>query len=362
LTAELRWILLGLSVPLLALIWWWTARRSGQSPGNPELRESLGGTPLGGIPSGGTPPAGAPQIGILADMIPPLDPRYADSDDDEDITALSEPRDWGVPPFEPLHIRTGDFDRVPVLDGPMMIHRDAPPRHGSAPEVSMTASVRDVPVLQPAPQAAASQRPAPANVPPASASPARASPARASPARAAPASAVPASAVPASAAPPNALGDNSDRFSPVTPPAPNAAELQRIVTIRVCSVGETRWSGARLLTALEVHGLAFGRYQVFHRKHADGRSLFCVASLIEPGTFDVAAMPDQEFRGVTLFAVLPGPIPPLETMDELLGTARGLAEELSGMVQDAKGNPLSPQRAAAMREDAARFQASLAGH
>jgi cell division protein ZipA len=148
----------------------------------------------------------------------------------------------------------------------------------------------------------------------------------------------------------------------VSPPAPNAAELQRIITIRVCTVGDTRWSGAQLLTALELHGLAFGRYQVFHRKHADGRSVFCVASLIEPGTFDVAEMPNQEFRGVTLFAVLPGPTPPLETVDELLGTARGLAEELSGMVQDAKGSPLSPQRAAAMREDAARFQASLAGH
>ncbi len=140
------------------------------------------------------------------------------------------------------------------------------------------------------------------------------------------------------------------------------AELQRIVTIRVCSVGEMRWSGARLMAALELHGLAFGRYQVFHRKHADGRSLFCVASLIEPGTFDLAAMADQEFRGVTLFAVLPGPIATPGTVDELLGTARGLAEELSGMVQDAKGIPLSPQRAAAMREDAVRFQASLAGH
>ena len=116
-----------------------------------------------------------------------------------------------------------------------------------------------------------------------------------------------------------------------------------------------------MTAALELHGLAFGRYQVFHRKHADGRSLFCVASLVEPGTFDIAAMPDQEFRGITLFAVLPGPIPPLETVDELLDTARGLAEELSGMVQDAKGIPLSPQRAAAMREDVARFQALLPG-
>jgi cell division protein ZipA len=147
----------------------------------------------------------------------------------------------------------------------------------------------------------------------------------------------------------------------VAPPAPNAAELQRIVTIRVCAVGDTRWSGIELMGALELHGLAFGRYQVFHRKHVDGRSLFCVASLVEPGTFDVAKMSEQEFRGVTLFAVLPGPIVPLETVDELFRTARGLAEELSGMVQDAKGMPLSPQRAAAVREDVARFQASLAG-
>jgi cell division protein ZipA len=114
-----------------------------------------------------------------------------------------------------------------------------------------------------------------------------------------------------------------------------------------------------LMAALELHGLAFGRYQVFHRKHPDGRSLFCVASLVEPGTFDVAQMTQQEFRGVTLFAVLPGPLPPLETMDELFGTARDLAEELSGMVQDGKGMPLSPQRAAALREDVARFQALL---
>lgn len=61
-----------------------------------------------------------------------------------------------------------------------------------------------------------------------------------------------------------------------------------------------------------------------------------------------------------MFAVLPGPLAPLDLMDELVGTARGLAKELSGMVQDAKGMPMSPQRAAALREDIARFQAALA--
>jgi FtsZ-interacting cell division protein ZipA len=46
-------------------------------------------------------------------------------------------------------------------------------------------------------------------------------------------------------------------------------------------------------------------------------------------------------------------------VDEMLGAARGLAQELAGMVQDSKGIPMSPQRAAALRDDVARFQASL---
>ncbi|MDP9085064.1 MAG: cell division protein ZipA C-terminal FtsZ-binding domain-containing protein, partial [Pseudomonadota bacterium] len=173
----------------------------------------------------------------------------------------------------------------------------------------------------------------------------------------APAPEAPAPAPEAPAPALGSIGENSDRFAAL--PSPNTAQLQRIVTIRVCGVDDARWSGAELMSALEAHGLSFGRYQVFHRKHSNGRSLFCVASLIEPGTFDIAAMPEQEFRGITLFAVLPGPIEPLDTLSELFATARGLAEELSGAVQDAKGMPLSPQRATAMREDIARFQAQL---
>jgi cell division protein ZipA len=297
--AELRWILLGLSLPLLAGIWWWTARRAGQARGNAELREST----------------------------PPLDPRFADADErfadtDDDMRPEPESRDWGVPPFEPLNIHTADFDRVPVLDGPMMVNADAAPAplRAPAPALAAVTASRPAPVMPPA----------------------------------APPPAVPSVSTSAPASEPGAR-------AAAAPPAANAAELQRIVTIRVCAVGETRWSGTQLMSAFELHGLAFGRYQVFHRKHVDGRSLFCVASLIEPGTFDVAEMADQEFRGVTLFAVMPGPLQPLDTLDELLGTARGLAEELSAMVQDAKGVPLSPQRAAALREDIARFQASLPG-
>jgi cell division protein ZipA len=266
--AELRWILLSLSLVLLAGIWWWGRRRSSQAPGDAQLRE----------------------------ITPNLEPHRHEPPMHESPHS----GDWGVPPLEPLSIRTQDYEGVPLLDIPMMVQVDPTLQLAPAP-VTMVTPGR-VPTLQPA---------------------------------------------------------AIERSSAPAAHGANAAEQQKIVTVRVLAVGDARWPGATLLSALELHGLAYGRHQVFHRRHVDGRSLFCVASLIEPGTFDVARMSCEEFRGVTLFAVLPGPVEPLLTVDELLGAARGLAQELSGMVQDSKGMPLSPQRAAALRDDIARFQASL---
>jgi cell division protein ZipA len=283
--AELRWILLGLSLVLLAGIWWWGRRRSSQAPGDAQLRE----------------------------ITPSLEPQRP-----EPAAREAEPQpEWGVPPFEPLSIHTHDYEHVPVLDGPMMVAADPAPSMSPAPTAQATAHATAPPPASPAAAPSLSGRV------------------------------------------PTLLPESTDRTSAAPAQTPNASEQQKIVTVRVCAPGEVRWSGATLLSALELHGLAYGRYQVFHRRHVDGRSLFCVASMIEPGTFDVARMATEEFRGITLFAVLPGPVEPLLTVDELLGAARGLAQELSGMVQDQKGMPLSPHRAAALRDDVARFQASL---
>jgi len=298
--AELRWILLALSVVLLAGIWWWGRRRSSQAPGNAQMREIT--------------PSIEPQR--------PAAPR-------ETVPKIEPESEWGVPPFEPLSIHTHEYERVPVLDGPMMVSADPAPSlspGGSAPSMSAAPTAAAAPSMSAAPALSA----APAGA-----------------------------ATPVPGRVPTLLPESIDRSSAPPPQMPNASEQQKIIAVRVCAPGEARWSGATLLSALELHGLAYGRYQVFHRRHVDGRSLFCVASLIEPGTFDVARMSTEEFRGITLFAVLPGPVEPLLTVDELLGAARGLAQELAGMVQDNKGMPLSPQRAAALRDDVARFQASL---
>jgi cell division protein ZipA len=337
-TTELRLILLALSLVLLAGIWWWGARKSTQAPGKSELRE----------PSISEPPRREAVIEAVVDL--ESTPMAA-----EELTAPA--RDWGVPPFEPLSIRTTEYDRVPVLDGPMMVQADSlrPMRASEAPLVAPAPAVEPLEELEAT---------APATIP--TATPATIAPTTSPPTTSAPTASPPKAPSPPVAAPvgtrvPTLLADNSDRIAVAPTRVPNTSEQQKIVSIRVCAPGEGRWPGTALMAALESHGLAYGRYQVFHRKHIDGRSLFCAASLVEPGSFDVAHMATDEFRGVTLFAVLPGPVEPLLTVDELLSAARGLAQDLSGMVQDAKGVPLSPQRAAALRDDVARFQASLPG-
>jgi cell division protein ZipA len=345
--AELRWILLGLGTLAIGAIWWWSARRSAQAPGNAQLRESTVGPVATPAPLQASMPAPA-----SAEM-PHVEKRSI---------AGAEGRasaEWSISPLEPLSIRTADFEDVPVMDQPMMTHPDP---------LDVTQDLGSVHTARttPGPRSAAPAASAPKSAVPAAgaakdavlAAPGLRSAAREAPAmQPGGAAHIPTLAAPPGPSPPRPVPEHSDRLDAVAPA--NSSEKQKIVTVRVCAVGETRWPGARLMSTLEEHGLAYGRYQVYHRKHADGRSVFCVASLIEPGTFDVARMPSDQFRGVSLFAVLPGPLEPLQTVDALFATARDLARDLSGTVQDAKGIPFSPQRVAALREDVARFQAEL---
>ncbi len=285
--SELRWILLGLGLLLIGGIWWRGTRGARQASGDADLRDTAATRAVPAEPVHHSLDAGAAVHG------------------GHDEFAVTD-RDWGVSPFEPLTIKTADFERVPVLDEPFVTDPEAVARPAVRP-----------PAPAPAPAPARAPAPAPMN---------------------------------------EARTDHSDRFA-IPPPQPraSASERQKIITLRIVALGDARWSGRKLLDAFEMQGLAFGRYQVFHRNHADGRSLFCVASLVEPGTFDLEQMPDQEFRGLSCFAVLPGPLEPLQTYEALISTARRLAESLTGMVQDGKGLPLSPQRAAALREEVAQF-------
>lgn len=128
--------------------------------------------------------------------------------------------------------------------------------------------------------------------------------------------------------------------------------VRRIVALRLVAPGE-RFAGRAVRQALTAEGFVLGKLSIFHRAGPDGRAVVSAASLNKPGTFDAEAIDMQRYSGLNLFAVLPGPLPSATAFEELLTAARNLSERLQGALQDERGEPLTPMRAAMIRESLA---------
>ncbi|HEY5558652.1 MAG TPA: cell division protein ZipA C-terminal FtsZ-binding domain-containing protein [Steroidobacteraceae bacterium] len=133
------------------------------------------------------------------------------------------------------------------------------------------------------------------------------------------------------------------------------ASQQRIVALRLVAP-EAGWHGQQLREALEAEGLRFGRYSIFHREREDGKTLIYVASMLEPGSFDLAKMDDQAFPGISLFGIVPGPIDAPATFDLVLAVGRRLADRIKGQLQDEQGSTLTAQRILNLREELVHFE------
>lgn len=150
----------------------------------------------------------------------------------------------------------------------------------------------------------------------------------------------------------------ADAPRPAPPPRDASAPRQRqkIIALRVTAPAPERFEGAFLEEALRAEGFAFGRFGIFHRLDAAGRPILSLASLLEPGTFDPATMARCSYPGVALFAVLPGPVPAPQALEELVESGRYLAERLGGSLLDDRGAALSVQRIGQLREEVLDFE------
>ena len=127
-------------------------------------------------------------------------------------------------------------------------------------------------------------------------------------------------------------------------------EERRIVALRLVAAQPARFAGRSLRQALAAEGFVLGRFDIFHKPDEARRAVLSAASLTRPGTFDADTMDSQHFGGLSLFAVLPGPMSPPEAFEELVATARNLNDRLCGVLQDEGGTPLTPARIASLRE------------
>ncbi|GMW08232.1 MAG: cell division protein ZipA [Gammaproteobacteria bacterium] len=132
----------------------------------------------------------------------------------------------------------------------------------------------------------------------------------------------------------------------------------RVITVRLMARGHGSFSGEDLILSLRNAGLRHGRFGIFHRHDPDDESRinFSVASLVEPGSFDLSQLKTSRFPGVSLFLALPGPTDTVAAFDDMLSTARSLAEALDGELLDEQGSHLSVQRERYLREEVIQYR------
>jgi cell division protein ZipA len=148
---------------------------------------------------------------------------------------------------------------------------------------------------------------------------------------------------------------------PPAPPAPRVRPVplpEKVVTLRLMSREPPGFPGEALVLALREAGLAHGRYGIFHRADAADpeAALFSVASLVEPGSFDLERLRTTTYPGVSLFLTIPGPGDAVAAFDAMVDAGRALAAQLGGELLDEQGSTFSIQRQRYIREEIIQFR------
>jgi cell division protein ZipA len=151
-------------------------------------------------------------------------------------------------------------------------------------------------------------------------------------------------AAPAPEPPPASLVQTVSEEEKARPPP------DRIVALRLVPRG-TELAMERAVVALRNAGLEHGRYAIFHRQLGTNREAFSVASLTEPGSFDLDRLANNTIAGLSFFVVLPGKGDPVARFDAMVETARRLSVELAGDLFDERGSSWSSQRERYLREE-----------
>ena len=131
-------------------------------------------------------------------------------------------------------------------------------------------------------------------------------------------------------------------------------DFDKIVSLYVAARAGHTLRGEDIVVAAEKTGMVFGHMSVFHRLlegHHERGPVFSMASIIKPGSFDMATIRDLETPAIAFFLTLPAPVPALDAWEKMLPTVQRMAELLDGVVLDDGRNALGRQRIAHIRDE-----------
>ena len=131
-------------------------------------------------------------------------------------------------------------------------------------------------------------------------------------------------------------------------------DFDKIVSLFVAARAGEQLRGEDIVVAAEKTGLVFGHMNVFHRLvegHSERGPIFSMASIMKPGSFDMANIREMETPAIAFFLTLPAPLTALDAWEKMLPTVQRMGELLDGVVLDDGRNALGRQRIAHIRDE-----------
>lgn len=130
------------------------------------------------------------------------------------------------------------------------------------------------------------------------------------------------------------------------PEAAELEDLEEVLIVNVMAKPERRFHGKLLLESLMEQGLKLGEMDIFHRHQdddGDGPIIFSLANMVVPGTFNLAEMDTFETPGISLFLSLPVATESIAAYNDMIATAKNLAEKLEGELKDENRSVMTSQ-------------------
>lgn len=125
-----------------------------------------------------------------------------------------------------------------------------------------------------------------------------------------------------------------------------------IIVVYILAKGDRPLLGSQINSSAQAMGLKFGAMNIFHYQH-EGRCVFSLANMLEPGSFDADSIHDLKTTGLTVFMqIQPGN--PLDDLTEMLQRSYQLAGLLDARLCNHKRKPL-------IEQDAENYRAQVRG-
>jgi len=130
-------------------------------------------------------------------------------------------------------------------------------------------------------------------------------------------------------------------------------KLGDIIIVYILPKPDRSLAGSQINSAAQAMGLSFGEMNIFHYMDKN-RSVFSLANMLEPGSFDADTIHDLKTTGLTVFMQIQGD-DPLDDLTEMLQRSYQLAGLLDARLCNHKREPLTEQDAENYRTHVSKF-------